>query len=112
MKDEKNITPFYASFIRLCAKENKSPTAVAKIAGISSGAPTAWKKGAVPKPEQRKLLCAFFGVTDEELLGYEKTPDDTQADGLKSTRYYELNDENKALVDQMIEKLLKSQYSE
>lgn len=81
MKDEKNFTPFYASFLRLCERKGKSPTAVAKIAGISSGAPTAWKKGAIPKPEQRRLLCLFFEVTDEELLGYKKEPISTNEDG-------------------------------
>lgn len=76
MKDENNYTPFYKTYLALCERENLSPTAAAKAAGISSGAPTAWKnKGAVPKPEQRQKLCNFFRVTEEELLGYKQKID-------------------------------------
>lgn len=71
MKDEKNFSPFYLSFMRLCAKEGITASAAAHKAGISSGAPTAWKNdGAIPKPAQREKLCKLFGVSDEELLGY------------------------------------------
>lgn len=72
MKNEKNYTPFYLAFLSLCERDNINPTSAAKRAGISSGAPTAWKNGAVPKPAQREKLCALFGVTDKELLGYEQ----------------------------------------
>lgn len=73
MKDEIIFTPFYSSFLRLCKKKNLSPTAVAKEAGISSGAPTAWKyNGAIPRPEQLKKLCMFFNVSENELLGYSE----------------------------------------
>lgn len=71
MKDEFVLTPFYSSFLSLCKQNGISPTEAAKRAEISSGAPTAWKrKGAIPKPEQRKKLCDLFGVEDEELMGY------------------------------------------
>lgn len=80
MFDEKIFSPFYSSFLFLCSQKGVSPSVAARDAGISSGAPTAWKKGAVPKPAQRKKLCTYFGVTDEVLLGYTKkekapTPD-------------------------------------
>lgn len=65
-----NMSPFYATFIQLCESRGVSPSAVAHEAGISSGAPTAWKKGSIPKPAQRKKLCEYFGVTDAQLLGY------------------------------------------
>lgn len=72
MKHEENFTPFYRAFLRLCESRGMSPSAAAKMAGISSGAPTAWKNnGSIPKPEQRNLLCKLFGVTDLELMGYE-----------------------------------------
>lgn len=66
----KKVSPFYSSFLLLCSQKEVSPSVAARDAGISSGAPTAWKKGAVPKPAQREKLCAYFGVTDEVLLGY------------------------------------------
>lgn len=72
MKHEYIFTPFYSSFLRLCEKKGKSPTAVAQEAKLSSGSPTAWKNGSVPKRAQREKLCAYFGVTEDELLGYKK----------------------------------------
>lgn len=77
MKNEKNFTEFYLSFMKLCRREGKSPSVVAREAGISSGAPTAWKNGAVPKQAQRNKLCEYFGVTDNELLGYVETKEKT-----------------------------------
>ena len=72
MKHENNFSPFYARFLELCNKAGKSPGAIAKEAGISSGSPTAWKNGAVPKPAQRMKLCEYFGVSENYLLGYEQ----------------------------------------
>lgn len=79
MKNEFNFSPFYLSFLALCERDGISPTKAAKDAGISSGAPTAWKtKGSIPRPDQREKLCALFNVTENELLGYggqkEKPP--------------------------------------
>lgn len=71
MKDEIIFTPFYSSFLKLCRRDGLSPTEAARRAGISSGAPTAWKnKGAIPRPEQLKKLCVQFNVSEHELLGY------------------------------------------
>lgn len=82
MKDEIIFTPFYSVFLALCEKEKISPTEAAKRAGISSGAPTAWKKkGAVPRPEQLKKLCSLFNVSENEMMGYsvqKETPPETQ----------------------------------
>jgi len=70
MLNEKKYSPFYSSFLSLCSQKGISPSVAARDSGISSGAPTAWKNGAVPKPAQREKLCSYFGVTDEVLLGY------------------------------------------
>lgn len=73
MKDENFFTPLYSSFFRLCKRDKITPTEAAKRAGISSGAPTAWKnKGAIPRPEQLGKLCTLFSVTENELMGYER----------------------------------------
>lgn len=106
-----NASPFYATFIKLCSSKGLSPSAVAQEAGISSGAPTAWKKGSIPKPAQRKKLCEYFGVTDTQLLGYglgtdalpwgkasdeltelkqKKTPSDSGEGGVPHAQYREV----------------------
>ena len=106
---------FYQTFLSLCRERKMSPTAVAKEAGISSGAPTAWKKGAVPKPEQRRRLCVFFGVSDEYLLGYgEKSPAAEDRDGLDEldmelmARLKQLTPSEWAKVDAFVQGLLAS----
>ena len=84
MSDKISPTPFYARFVELCRENNLSPAAAAKSAGISSGAPTAWKhKNSIPKLEQRQKLCQLFGVTDNDLMGYDKQkkPVNTEVDG-------------------------------
>lgn len=140
MLNEEKFTPFYAAFLRLCKANGMSPSAAAKKAGISSGAPTAWKNnGSIPKPEQRKRLCKLFDVTDLELMGYEimdpilpeqstrgmtaeereahyrglhlagqkEKPTGQEADGL--SKYDMLNEENRAVIDALIDRLLTSQ---
>lgn len=85
MKDEIIFTPFYLSFLDLCKRDKLTPTEAAKRAGISSGAPTAWKKkGAIPRPEQLRKLCALFNVSEQEMLGYsaqEENPTSVSGDG-------------------------------
>lgn len=97
MKDEIIFTPFYSSFLRLCKKKNLSPTADAKEAGISSGAPTAWKyNGAIPRPEQKKKLSVFFDVSENELLGYSEQKEKLLTQG------GELTKEQKEIVDKLV----------
>lgn len=118
MKDEIIFTPFYSSFLRLCQETGKTPSKVAEEAGISSGAPTAWKKGAVPKPPQRKKLCEYFDVTDNVLLGYERPGDlggekqkekPASETGSGPVDYERLTDENKTKAQEFIWFLLNSQ---
>lgn len=110
MKHENNFSPFYARFLELCNKAGKSPGAIAKETGISSGSPTAWKNGAVPKPAQRMKLCEYFGVSENYLLGYEQKEKPAPSKGNElHPDYANLTPENKAFIDSMIEKLLKSQ---
>lgn len=73
MPNENSYSPFYSSFLSLCSERGVTPSAAARDSGISSGAPTAWKNGAVPKPNQREKLCNYFGVSDDVLLGYSQT---------------------------------------
>lgn len=116
MKDEIIFTPFYSSFLRLCKRDKISPTEAAKRAGISSGAPTAWKnKGAIPRPEQLGKLCALFGVSENEIMGYEQKENPTpvsESGSLYPPGYDLLTKEHKEIVDRLIADLAKSQSSD
>lgn len=97
--------------------------------GLSHNLVTMWEKG--QSQSYRGYIyeiAAKYNVSAEWLKGEtdEKSPHPLSVDlghgeikpapknesGLKSTKYYELNAENRALIDQMIEKLLKSQSDE
>ena len=58
-------------------------------------------------------IAEVLGTSVEYLVtGLEKKPAPIIESGLDATKYHMLNEENRALVDQMIEKLLKSQSGE
>ena len=58
-------------------------------------------------------IAEVLGTSVEYLVtGEEKKPAPITESGLDATKYHMLNGENRALVDQMIEKLLKSQSGE
>lgn len=65
---------FWNTFVSLCNYTNKSPNAVAKELGISSGSITAWKQDATRKPQDRMLqkIANYFDVSVNYLLGYEE----------------------------------------
>lgn len=53
---------FWERFVRLCIENNTKPNPVAKQLGISSGAVTRWKNGAVPHSTALSKIADFFGV--------------------------------------------------
>ena len=117
MKDEIIFSPFYSSFLSLCKRDGISPTEAAKRASISSGAPTAWKKkGAVPRQEQLKKLCALFNVSENELLGYSAQKEQPalvpESRPLYPPEYDLLSPEDRAIVDNMIRSLAKKKSSD
>lgn len=66
---------FWNNYVELCNKIGKSPNAVAKEIGISSGAITFWKKDERrPTPRMLAKISAYFDVSVDYLLGYE-TPE-------------------------------------
>ena len=66
---------FWKKFLDCCNKAEKSPNAVAKELGISSGAVTAWKNSdRVPQERILLKIAEYFGVSVEYLLGKEKSP--------------------------------------
>jgi repressor LexA len=62
---------FWKIFYNSCANIGKSPNAVAKELGISSGAVTSWKQGKVPHHTTLIKLAKYFNVSVGFLLGYD-----------------------------------------
>lgn len=70
---------FWDKYFALCSKIGKSPNAVAKEIGISSGTLTGWKKhNKVPLDMTTKKVADYFGVPvsyfSEEAPETEKAP--------------------------------------
>ena len=105
---------FYDNYIKLCNSINKSPSSVAEDIGIKRSTVTRWKQGNSLTDANLIKVADYFGVTKDYLLGNEeqKKPDDQKAIGLNDTRYVDLNAENKAMIDALIERLYKSQSGE
>lgn len=108
---------FYDKYVKLCASIKKSPSAVAEEIGVKRSNVTHWKSGRNnPTDVTMAKIAEYFGVTVAYLRGEEdqKESPTTQmgSEALKDAGYYELNADNKAFIDQMIEKLLKAQSGE
>ena len=64
---------FFDQFKQLCDSAGKSPSAVGRELGISSGAVSMWKTGARrPRTDQLQKIADYFGVSIDYLLGIEK----------------------------------------
>ena len=89
----------------ICLQKGVKPTNACKESGVGGSFLSDINRGQVPSVAKVQMLAEYLGVTTSELLG-EKAPTDPEA---IPPMYSKLNPENRALVDQMIEKLLKSQ---
>lgn len=67
---------FYENFVRLCAKQSKSQSAVAKEIGIEKSTVSRWARGAVPRYTTLIRIAEYFGVSIGELVG--ATPETEQ----------------------------------
>lgn len=56
---------FYQKLEKLCSNKGVSITQMAKDLGISTGVPTGWKKGAVPRRSTVKMVANYFDVPVE-----------------------------------------------
>ncbi len=69
---------FWDKYVALCNKVKKSPNAVAKEIGISSGAVSGWKSGGIPQAAKLLKIADYFGVPvsyfSEEAPETEKAP--------------------------------------
>lgn len=59
---------FYDNLLQLCADHNTTPTTVAKILHLSTGSPTAWKRGAVPQALTLQKIADYFNISTDQLL--------------------------------------------
>lgn len=53
---------FWDKYVALCNKVKKSPNAVAREIGISSGAVSGWKNGNAPQAAKLLKIANYFGV--------------------------------------------------
>lgn len=73
---------FWERFSEECNRIKKKPNTVAEELGISSGAVTNWKNGAVPRGSTLQKLAAYFNVSADYLLGREASESETESDEL------------------------------
>lgn len=102
---------FYDIVNGLCKERKTTITKMSEEIGLSNAAATSWKKGATPKSSTLQKISEYFGVSTDYLLGKEenKKPADQKADGLRGLGYDDLTPANKAVIDALIDTLLKSQ---
>ena len=122
---------FYESYISLCNHAGKSPSAVALEIGLTKPTITRWKNGSTPTDATMRRVADYFGVPVESIkyglsvqelaviksledgaFEENKKPADQKADGLRGAGYYDLTPENRAMIDALIDSLLKSQSGE
>lgn len=79
------MTRFYKTYKKLCDRDGKSPNAVAKQLGISSGSVTAWKQGRRPKYETIEKIADFFQVDVEDFFLSEgpRTQEEIEEDNIR-----------------------------
>lgn len=97
---------FYDRFIELCDKKGIKPTPLVTGMGLSSSNVSQWKKGSTPRPEVIQRLAEYFGVSVSYLMFGEddkkEKPAPKTGNGQLPEGYFELNPENKALVDSVM----------
>lgn len=81
--------------------------------GVAPSKVSEWKKRKSTSYNRRlPEIARALHTSVEYLLNGQEKPAPITESGLDATKYHMLNEENRALVDQMIEKLLKSQSGE
>lgn len=104
------IPKFYKRLRDLCEEKNMTVNELVKILNLSSGSPTAWKNGAIPRSATLGKIADYFAVTADYLLGKEskKAPTDSERDILDDVDvafygdFKELNEDEKETVRDMV----------
>lgn len=106
------MNDMYKRIETLCASRGINITQMCKEAGVARAPLTELKMGrtAILSAKNADKIANFFDVSVSYLLGGEnKKPADQKADGLRGVGYELLTPENKAVIDALIDTLLKSQ---
>ena len=109
------MSDMYKRIETLCKERGVNITQMCKDAGVPRGNLTELKMGRTIALSTKTLnkLSVYFDVPIEHLLGQEtKKPTDQVVDGLRGTGYYDLTPEHRAMIDSLIESLLRSQSAE
>ena len=105
----------YENIIALCTERGIKGGKMCTDIGMSKGILTDLKKGRQTgiSAANAQKIASYFGVSVGHLLGEEEQKENptaqTGSEALKDVGYYQLNEENKKLIDQMIVQLIKSQ---
>jgi transcriptional regulator with XRE-family HTH domain len=107
------LSEMYKRIEGLCKKRGVNITQMCKESGVARAPLTELKMGrtAILSARNADKIASYFGVSVGYLLGNEQKekPADQKADGLRGLGYDELTPENKAVIDALIDTLLKSQ---
>lgn len=106
------ISEFYKRLRDLCEERNMTVNELVKILDLSSGSPTAWKNGTVPRNATLIKIADYFGITTDYLLGKEnkKAPtvsserdiDMSEVDVAFYGEYKELTDDDQKTIRDMV----------
>jgi transcriptional regulator with XRE-family HTH domain len=105
---------FWEAYYSLCLKIKKSPNAVAKEMGCSSGAVTSWKQGKVPHHKTLLKIAGYFDVSVDSLLGETKKASGTSWRGVEMSEervkvmdmIASLSDEDAVKIEKVLEAVL------
>lgn len=105
------ISEFYKRLRDLCEERSMTVNELVKILDLSSGSPTAWKNGAIPRSATLSKIADYFGVTTDYLCGKENKKAPTkngecdildEVDVAFYGDFKELNEDEKETVRDMV----------
>lgn len=107
------LNEMYKRIEDLCKEKNVNMTVMCREAGVPRSNLSDLKFGRTTALATVNLsrIATYFDVTLDYLLGNEETkkPADQKASGLRDLGYDKLTPANKAVIDSLIDTLLKSQ---
>lgn len=109
------ISEFYKRLRDLCEERNMTVNELVKILDLSSGSPTAWKNGTIPRNATLNKIADYFGVTADYLRGEKETkksPDQpvlTEGEEMLLNLFRQVPADQQELVLQMIRAALGTQ---
>lgn len=92
----------------LCKSKRIAISRLEKDLGFSNGYIGQLRKGQI-RADRLFLIAEYLGVSVDDLMNEQQEKPTTDNGSGLNPEYYELTDENRALVDDLIAKLLKSQ---